>query len=69
LESRRLLAESQVAIDEAMKSNPRWNRRATLNLLRAEAEELVGIAESAGLQRPSDDENVSVDDSLTTADK
>jgi serine/threonine protein kinase/tetratricopeptide (TPR) repeat protein len=45
LESRRLLAKSQVAIDEAIKSNPRWNRRATLNLLRAEAEELLGIAE------------------------
>ena len=41
LDSRRLLAESQVAIDEAMTSSLRWNRRATLNLLRRETEALL----------------------------
>ena len=42
-EARRLLAEAQPAVDEELQSQPiSWNRRATLEVLRSEAEALIG---------------------------
>ena len=40
-EAKRLLAEAEVAMDKEMKSIPAWNRRATLEIFRREAEALI----------------------------
>ena len=41
-EAKRLLAEIETAVDIELKSNPLWNRQATLELFRQEAESLIG---------------------------
>ena len=40
-EAKRLLAEAQAAMDKEMKTIPDWNRRATLEVFRREAEALI----------------------------
>ena len=40
-DARRLLTEAQLAMDEAMKASPAWNRRLTFELFRREAEALI----------------------------
>ena len=37
-EAKRLLSSAQKAMDEELKTSPTWNRRATLELFRREAE-------------------------------
>jgi serine/threonine protein kinase len=45
-EAARLLADAKAAADEELKTQPYWNRRATLELLRREAERLIGLGAS-----------------------
>jgi tetratricopeptide (TPR) repeat protein len=40
-DARRLLAKAQVLMDEELETSPAWNRRATLELFRREAEALI----------------------------
>jgi hypothetical protein len=45
--ARQLFAETAPDVDEQLRSqHPSWNRRATLELLRAEAEALIGPGEA-----------------------
>ena len=46
-EAKRLLAEAQTAMDEELKTSPMWSRRATLELFRNEAEELINESTAA----------------------
>ena len=46
-EARQLLKDAQAGMDQVMKSPPAWNRRATLELFRHEAEALIQPAETS----------------------